>query len=147
MLTTCPVKELYSIWMNVVERIFCLGGRVWGVGTTLRSKHPREYQAIAAFLSSTGPLLSSLTPTSDMSSQSPASPHNHLPSIIRYSVHLPGHPPGSRPAVAQPQQLRVLHVHLIRVHRAALHLGQEAGGWRVPLPLHTGGLPVLLSPM
>jgi sphingomyelin phosphodiesterase 4 len=58
-LTTCPVKELHSIWRTVVERIFCLGGgRGWGVSTTLRSQHPREYQAIATFLSSTGPLLS-----------------------------------------------------------------------------------------
>jgi len=57
-LTTCPVKELHSIWKTVVERIFCLGGgRGWGVGTTLRTQHPREYQAIASFLSSTGPLL------------------------------------------------------------------------------------------
>jgi len=57
-LTSCPVKELHSIWKTVVERIFCLGGgRGWGVGTTLRTQHPREYQAIATFLSSTGPLL------------------------------------------------------------------------------------------
>ena len=58
-LTNCPVKELHPIWKAVVERIFCLGGwRGWGVSTTLRTQHPREYQAIAAFLSSTGPLLS-----------------------------------------------------------------------------------------
>jgi len=58
-LTGCPVKELHVIWKSVVERIFCLGGgRGWGVSNTLRSQHPREYQAIAAFLSSTGPLLS-----------------------------------------------------------------------------------------
>merc|ERR1719228_2800116 len=57
-LTGCPVKELHTIWKAVVERIFCLGGgRGWGVGTTLRTQHPREYQAIASFLSSTGPLL------------------------------------------------------------------------------------------
>ena len=58
-LETCPVKELHSVWRTVVERIFCLGGgRGWGVSTTLRSQHPREYTAIATFLSSTGPLLS-----------------------------------------------------------------------------------------
>jgi len=58
-LATCPVKELHTVWRTVVERIFCLGGgRGWGVSTTLRSQHPREYQAIATFLSSTGPLLS-----------------------------------------------------------------------------------------
>ena len=34
------------------------GSSAWEVSTTLRSQHPREYQAIPAFLSSIGPLLS-----------------------------------------------------------------------------------------
>lgn len=57
-LTSCPVKELQTIWKTTVERIFSLGGgRGWGISTTQRSQNPREYQAIASFLSSTGPVL------------------------------------------------------------------------------------------
>ena len=58
-LQQAPSKELATIWPSLVDRIFGLGGgRGWGLGQITRTQSPRDYSAIASFLSASGPLLS-----------------------------------------------------------------------------------------
>ena len=58
LLQQCPSKELANIWHTVVDRIFGLGGgRGWGLGQITRTQTPRDYTALASFLSASGPLM------------------------------------------------------------------------------------------
>ena len=57
-LQQAPSKELATFWPTLVDRIFGLGGgRGWGLGQVTRSQSPRDYSALASFLSASGPLL------------------------------------------------------------------------------------------
>ena len=57
-LQQCPNKELANIWHTVVDRIFGLGGgRGWGLGQITRTQTPRDYTALASFLSASGPVM------------------------------------------------------------------------------------------
>jgi len=58
LLDSCPMKDLHDVYCTVVDRIFSYGPRGWSISQTQKTAHPREFAAVATFLSATGCLLS-----------------------------------------------------------------------------------------